>query len=910
MSLRSLALLLLLVPAASQAQVTTRNMQLFGHLDEYHVPVSGQSYAYSACWSYIHPDGREYAIIGTSGGTAIYNVTNPGAAYRVGFIAGPPSIWREYKQYRNWIYGVTEGHSAGQGLQIIRMTDPEHPVLAATWTSPTFVSAHTVAVDTARAVLILNGTRSDAGGGAYPFQGMRILSLANPEAPTPLAVWPAAGPYDATNYVHDCVPVGNRLYVASIYVGIERVLDFTDPTAPSEITSWTYPGAFYTHNSWPDSSGRYLFVTDERNGQTLRVFDIGTLASPVLVNGISANPAAIVHNAHVKGHELYLSNYTEGIRALDLSDPAHPAEFGWADSYPGPSGGYGGVWEVCPFFPSGTVIASDMETGLYIYRPQRNYGLLKVKVVDALTGDPLAGVRVRLTTQGDSLVTPADGTVRFAPTPGTHTVTADHFGDTSASATLPITLGGRDSVTLALKLKPTTTFAGRLRDKLSNAGLDGGEVDLAYTPLQALTDSTGAYGLPGVPDDDYLVSVRRPGYVPITFVRHIGPSTAGEDYRLQPAAMWDPIETGTGWTAGQAGDNAIAGQWVLAVPFGTGTQATEGAIVRQGPAAPEALRPATASLASLIGTWLPSATSACGDALRASMGEPCPSTTALAAAAGEEPPTGHCGCGTVCTCGVQALAGTSGQVKPWSDRTPGSGSKCFITGQATTHTNPDNFDLDGGHTTLTSPIWNLSGIADPVIGYWRWFFSQDPGTGQPDANDWLSVQISQDGGASWVTVENVTGMHNAWEEARIRVKDYVNITNQVRLRFIAADDGPGSTVEAGIDDVTVYDAAQAQASVPPREDQALAFSVPQPNPSRGAVRLSLTVPRRGDVEVTVVDVGGRRINTLHRGTAAAGVLDLPWDGRDTRGSAVPAGLYFAEARLGAEHTRARIVRIP
>jgi len=61
--------------------------------------------------------------------------------------------------------------------------------------------------------------------------------------------------------------------------------------------------------------------------------------NPVEVNGITCNPQAIVHNAHVKGNELYLSNYTEGIRILDLSDPAHPAEFGWADSYPGPRAG-------------------------------------------------------------------------------------------------------------------------------------------------------------------------------------------------------------------------------------------------------------------------------------------------------------------------------------------------------------------------------------------------------------------------------------------------------------------------------------------------------------------------------------------------------------------------------------------
>ena len=104
-----------------------------------------------------------------------------------------------------------------------------------------------------------------------------------------------------------------------------------------------------------------------------------------------------MHNAHVKGSDLYLSNYTEGIRLLDLEDPAHPAEFGWADSYPGPSGGYGGVWEVCPFFPSGTVIASDMQTGLYVYRPVRDYGIVRA-VVDSGGGLPVGGAFAYLVT--------------------------------------------------------------------------------------------------------------------------------------------------------------------------------------------------------------------------------------------------------------------------------------------------------------------------------------------------------------------------------------------------------------------------------------------------------------------------------------------------------------------------------
>ena len=345
--------LALAAASASAAPPVTRNLTFTANLNEY-PPAPGASFGagYSACWSYIHGDGREYAILGTTNGTAIYNVTNPYAVYRVGLIPGPSSPWREMKSWRNWIYIVTEGSGAGTGLQIVRMTNPEAPVLAATYTG-SFTTAHTVSIDTTRALLVCNGTRLLSGQA----NGMRILSIASPEAPVEVGWWPGGTiPVSTDEYVHDCVPVGNRIYAASIYPGIQRVLDFTNPAAVTQIKAWTYPGGF-THNCWPDPTQGWLYVTDEVNGEPLKIFNIADVMNPVQVNAITSNPQAIVHNAHVQGSELFLSNYTEGIRLLDLEDPAHPAEFGWADSYPGPSG----IWllrYVPMISPSASIIAS------------------------------------------------------------------------------------------------------------------------------------------------------------------------------------------------------------------------------------------------------------------------------------------------------------------------------------------------------------------------------------------------------------------------------------------------------------------------------------------------------------------------------------------------------------------------
>jgi len=282
------AICLALVPAGSSAAPISKNVSLLAHFNTYS--------RYSACWSYVHHDGREYAVLGTETGTSIVNVTNPAAAYEVAFIPGLTSIWREMKQYRTWLYVSTE--ALGGGLQIIRMTDPEHPVLAGTYTT-TFNAGHTVTVDTTRALIIVNGTRMNGAP-----TGMRILSVANPESPVDI------GGYTA-DYVHDSWMRGTTLYASSIVTGIMRVFDTSTPATPNQIVSWTYSGA-KTHSGETSKDGRYLYVCDEINYSTLKVFDMLDPQAHPLIYETTVNPLSIVHNVHVKRDTAFVAWYTEG----------------------------------------------------------------------------------------------------------------------------------------------------------------------------------------------------------------------------------------------------------------------------------------------------------------------------------------------------------------------------------------------------------------------------------------------------------------------------------------------------------------------------------------------------------------------------------------------------------------------
>jgi len=160
---------------------------------------------------------------------------------------------------------------------------------------------------------------------------------------------------------------------------------------------------------------------------------------------------------------------------------------------------------------------------------------------------------------------------------------------------------------------------------------------------------------------------------------------------------------------------------------------------------------------------------------------------------------------------------------PADDHTPGSGRACFVTGQGTIDGAVGDADVDGGATTLRSPAFNLLGMDETEIGYWRWFSNHiGAGAGQ----DVLTVSISNNGGSTWTVVESVGPMGpqrlGGWFHHQFRVADFVALTANVMVRFIASDFSTASTVEAAIDDLMVL----AKSSAIPGEVQNLVVTQP------------------------------------------------------------------------------------
>ncbi len=132
---------------------------------------------------------------------------------------------------------------------------------------------------------------------------------------------------------------------------------------------------------------------------------------------------------------------------------------------------------------------------------------------------------------------------------------------------------------------------------------------------------------------------------------------------------------------------------------------------------------------------------------------------------------------------------------------------------AFTAQNPDGNigvdDVDGGQTILQSRVIDLSGLTNATLTYWRWFYNRDLGE---DSGDFFAVQVSSNGGSSWVELERLgtNTRANSWTQRQFLLGDFIPMTNRVVMRFIASDgSAAGNIIEAALDDVVIEESSTA-----------------------------------------------------------------------------------------------------
>jgi choice-of-anchor B domain-containing protein len=356
-------------------------------------PLSG-----SNVWGFVdRNDNREYAIMGHRNGTTIFDVTTPAQPRQVGTISGVVSAWREPKvlqvrdnvtgRFNTYAYVSTEG--TGGSVQILDLTGlPNNVRLAGTLAD--LSRAHTVYVGNIEYAgntplpgrtpyLVVAGSNLASGA-------LRLYDLTNPAAPTLVAPAPTGAGYmhDSTSLVitdnrtTQCVGARNpcELLIDFNETTVE-IWDVTNKSSPVRLSGVSYPTASYVHSGWPTDDGRFVIVHDELDELRRQVntqiytLDLADLRTPAIVTSYTGAVGATDHNGYTLGNRYFVSHYKRGLVVFDLTNPRALSEVASFDTYLTPaenSAGTDGAWGVYPYLPSGTLLVSDIENGLFLLK--------------------------------------------------------------------------------------------------------------------------------------------------------------------------------------------------------------------------------------------------------------------------------------------------------------------------------------------------------------------------------------------------------------------------------------------------------------------------------------------------------------------------------------------------------------
>lgn len=491
------------------------------------VPLSdmGSPATGSDCWGYVSPSGREYALMGHDNGTSVIEVTVPTNAQVIATLPGPNSLWRDVKVYGDKAYAVSEG---GDGIQVFSLAQVDSGIVTqiGSVTTGGTTATHNVAINEDSGFLYRLGGSSN---------GFRVYDLnVDPVNPPLVASW-------STRYIHDAQIVS---YTSGPYAGKEVMfacsgfnggyvgtgLDVIDVTNKSNITvlaNSPLPNGEYSHQGWLSPDRQYFYLGDEldENGvlpTTTHVIDVSNLSSPNILPTFTNGNQSVGHNLYTEGNLIYEANYRSGLRIFDATNPVAPVETAFFDTYPDDDGdAFNGLWNVYPYLPSGIVLGSDLERGLFVW----------------LVGNP--PLAFDLPTGAPDLVNPAGDVIDV-------TISEDQPGDLApGTAMLHVNDGG-----------------GWVSTPLANLG--GGNFQGSFAASTCGTSFE--YYLTA--DDSGGTTWSSPEGAP--FEVHAATAAVGE-----ASIVSDDVELGTGWTAGVAGDTATTGAWTLVNPIGTAAQSAD-----------------------------------------------------------------------------------------------------------------------------------------------------------------------------------------------------------------------------------------------------------------------------------------------------------------------------------------------
>jgi len=291
-----------------------------------------------------------------------------GSAGLAGSQGGPSATVLEVTARGGYLYAATGAH----GLVIFDVHDPARPRLAGQYyvdagrgSPESFTNVHALTLSP-RADVIYAVNQS------HPLTDLSVIDVPNPAAPREIGRFRIDREPKPGDFFHDVslIERNGRLiaFLHSLSAGL-FVLDITDPAAVAMLGSIRWEATVSHSGAAFDIDGRLYYAhNDEGFDEGMTVLEMTDLSRPRIVSRYQTRPGSSIHNIQILDGFAYLSYYTDGLRVVDLHDPAHPREVAHYDTVAQEDevAVFQGAWGVRLL--DGFVFISDMQSGIYAFK--------------------------------------------------------------------------------------------------------------------------------------------------------------------------------------------------------------------------------------------------------------------------------------------------------------------------------------------------------------------------------------------------------------------------------------------------------------------------------------------------------------------------------------------------------------
>jgi len=512
-------------------------------------------------WGWHNPaDGIEYAIVGKNDGVSFVSLEDPDNAVEVASIPGQSSTWRDIKTWDHYAYVTTDQGGTTEGLTVINMEFLPDSVQYYHWTPTipglgTLNTIHNLYIDES-GYCYLAGANINNGGLLY------IDVFTDPWNPQYVDKGVAV-------YSHDVYVRDNKTYSSEINEGELSIYDVTDKNNTVLLGKTTTPFEF-THNSWLNDAGTVAFTTDELANAPIGSYDVSDPEDIKYLDEYAPletlGDGVIPHNVHVWQDWIIVSYYSDGGIIIDAQYPDNLIEVGNFDTFFGGGQGFNGTWGAYPFLPSGLVLLTSIDEGLFVLEADyKRACYIEGTVTNSVTGDPLQSVEIeimsgQLNAQSTDLSGEYKGGQEMA---GTFDVMFSKPG--FFPQTIPATLENGEITIIDVQLVPKATLELSVVTDVDGNPVPGAKVILDGTSdFSITTDNDGTFVLSGFEPGSYTVYAGQWGYYHSSENLNISGSEAVE-LTLTPGYQ-DDFFADFGWV--ESGD-AETGAFELGVPEGS-----------------------------------------------------------------------------------------------------------------------------------------------------------------------------------------------------------------------------------------------------------------------------------------------------------------------------------------------------